>query len=218
VLAEARSLGQAPRLLDLGCGVGATLFHLLAGAPHSTGVGLTLSPLQAQLAARRAPSAASILEADFHHLPLAPVFDLAYAIEAFVHAESPENFLSEAARVLRLGGKLVLIDDFRGENESAWRAIYQQGWHAPNLRPVLEIGALAAARGLVLTLDRPLTPHLRLRTLPEPVAWILFSLGRLCAWAHPIVPSMLGSLALQQALRDGAVAYHLLVFERRGEA
>lgn len=214
ILQEARALSVAPRIADLGCGVGASLFHLLSALNAASGVGLTISPLQARLAARHAPPNARILEADFHALPLAPGFDLAYAIEAFVHAHSAEQFLAGAARILRSGGKLVLIDDFRGETDSAWRAAYQHGWHAPNLRSISEMEALAAARGLTLTRDRDLTPYLRLRALADPLARLLLAMGRPLAVAHPIVPSMLGSMALQQSLRDGAVTYRMLVFTR----
>lgn len=215
ILQQARALAAAPRIADLGCGVGATLFYLLSALDCASGVGLTISPVQARLAARHAPSTARILEADFHALPLAPGFDLAYAIEAFVHAHSAESFLAEAARILRPGGKLALIDDFRGERDSPWRAAYQQGWHAPNLMPVEEARMLAAAHGLTLTLNRDLTPCLRLRALPNPLAGLLLALGRPLAGAHPIIPSMLGSMALQQSLRDGAVTYRMLVFTRQ---
>ena len=104
IFAQAQSGSEPLRIADLGCGVGATMLSLLTRlSPNSTGIGLTLSALQARLGggifhAKNLPGL--IIEADFQHLPLAPGFDLAYAIESFVHAFEPERFLSEAARIL----------------------------------------------------------------------------------------------------------------------
>lgn len=212
---------NALNIADLGCGVGATLFTLLANLPAAaSGSGLTLSRLQAQLAARAARALslpkARFLQADFQFLPLAPGFDLAYSIEAFVHATEPQRYLEEVARILRPGGTLLILDDFLGpRSQSAWLPLYQEGWHVPNLRPPAEIEALAARAGLILRENRSMTQHLRLRALPDPLAHLLRMLFTPLWHLHPIVPSMLGSMALQQALRDGAVEYRWLVFEKR---
>lgn len=234
LLAEARFLAQrdAParlRLADLGCGVGGSLFYLLERLAPALGVGCTLSPAQARLAAgRRAAlklgNPCLVLEADFHCAPLAAGFDLVYSVEAFVHAAEPARYLAEAARLLRPGGRLMLIDDFRAPGAVAgadpaalrWLAAYQAGWHVPNLRPPAEAADLAAAQGLRLVGDRDLTPLIRLRALPEALAEILLALGRRAPPGHAIVPSMVGSLALQQCLRAGWITYRALTFERAG--
>ena len=84
--------GQTLQLLDLGCGVGGSLFHLAGAiAAHFYGVGVTISPLQCRLArqnaqARGLDARAAFVEADFLRLPLAGEFDLVYAIESLVHA------------------------------------------------------------------------------------------------------------------------------------
>jgi cyclopropane fatty-acyl-phospholipid synthase-like methyltransferase len=239
VLDEARKL-DAQNILDLGCGVGATLFYILS--PHHRfsddggswrGVGLTLSFLQAQLAARAAEKSSlpktHILQADFQSVPLAAGFDLAYSIEAFVHATEPERYLSEVARILRPSGRLVILDDFlptdskisrfsevqqRESLDSAWLKIYQTGWHAPNLRTPAEIGQLAAGHSLALIENRDLTSLLHLRALPNWLARLLVSIFKPFWCIHPIIPSMLGSMALQQCLSDGLVEYRWLVFQK----
>jgi ubiquinone/menaquinone biosynthesis C-methylase UbiE len=219
VLEVARQI-DAQKIADLGCGVGATLFNLLSHFPPTvSGVGLTISMTQADWARRAARTLsiqnAQIIQGDFQFLPLSAGFDLIYSIEAFVHAVEPERYLREAARILRPGGKLLILDDFRGKNPtSTWLDLYQRGWHAPNLRPTAQIIELAAQNSLQLAQNRDLTPYLKLRALPDPLAHSLSAVFSPLWQLHPIIPSMLGSMALQQCLRSGTVEYRWLEFEK----
>ena len=225
VLDEARALQNRLgrlRFADLGCGVGATLFHILAGLPApAQAVGLTLSPVQARIAeqARRGLGLpAHFLEADFHHVPLAGGFDLVYSIEAFIHAQQPEQYLREAARLLNPGGRLVLLDDFLATTDpkaADWLDAYRAGWFVPHIQTVEQVRAAALELGLVPLHEQNLTPQLRLRNLPDGLARLLLNLGRRLPQGHPIVPSMLGSMALQQCLADGWIEYRWLVFEKQ---
>ncbi len=136
VLAE---LGPDERkVLDLGCGVGAAASYLADRLPLEV-VGVSISPAQIRLAERYAaragqrPGTVRFTEADFTELPkdLADV-DLAFAIESFVHADPAAAFFREAARVLRPGGALVVLDDVRtGDPADPRLADFQAGWHAP---------------------------------------------------------------------------------------
>lgn len=81
-------------VVDLGCGVGASLCYLAEQLPIR-GSGITLSATQAALAERRVAQAGLsdrvvCLQGDYGDLPddLAPA-DLAMAIESFAHAPDP---------------------------------------------------------------------------------------------------------------------------------
>jgi len=229
-LIRAEIEAAAPRrahIADLGCGVGASLFYLLPRLQDpQPAVGLTLSPLQAQLAkqfARQAHLAGQALfvEGDFTLAPLAGGrFDAVYSVEAVVHAPQPQNYFHEASRLLRKGGKLILIDDYLvnrplSRQETLWRNAYIQGWHVPGVITTEQANAFAAASSLRLTQNRNLTPHLRLRNLPNALAQTLLLFGRRVPINHPILPSMLGSMALQQCLSMNVIEYRLLVFEKQ---
>ncbi len=214
-LVEARKLARV-RLLDLGCGAGASLAYILPRLSMPTfGVGVTISEAQAHIARRYI----AVAQADFQAIPFTPGFDAAYSIEAFCHATAPENYFAGVARVLAPAGRLILVDDFLGapvanENEKQWLAAYQTGWHVPNIRTIETITALAQTFGLRVIEQRDLTPCLKLRALPDFPARIVRAIGERIPARHPIVPSMLGSLALQQCLKMGMVRYCFLVFEK----
>jgi len=235
ILADAQEIQQrlSPlrlRLVDLGCGIGGSLFYLLERiAAPALGVGLTISPLQARLASRRSrqlalPHPCLFAEADFLAPPLACGVELVYSVEAFIHAANSPDYFAGVASLLRLGGRLILVDDFLAANcvpfptkdEHLWLAAYQACWHAPNLDTVSQAVAQAREDGLRLILDRDLTPNLRLRLLPDSLArWLLHAGSRL-PLRHAILPSLLGSMALQQCLQMGLIRYHYLVFETLG--
>jgi ArsR family transcriptional regulator len=105
--------GDARRLLDIGTGTGRVL-ELLAGRIEA-GVGIDAS--RAMLALARARLArpglghCTVRQADMYRLPFADrCFDLAVLQMVLHYAEDPHGVLIEAARVLRPGGRLLLVE------------------------------------------------------------------------------------------------------------
>jgi SAM-dependent methyltransferase len=209
------------RVLDLGCGVGTAALYLARNRPVEV-LGISISPEQIRLAERYAVRGSQLrgsvafLEADFTALPESVTgFDLAFAIEAFVHADPAAAFFREAARALRPGGALVVIDDvLTATSDDGRLEDFRAGWHVSSLLTVAEAAGLARAAGLDLVgsvdlsrLQRLGRPRDRLIHLSQPV---LRALRGRSSWAE----SLVGGDALQKCHRAGLLEYRLLRFVR----
>jgi SAM-dependent methyltransferase len=228
IAAQLAMLPYPQQVLDLGCGVGATLLDIVAGSATRCGVGVTISATQARLAAHNATMAGlgqrcHFIEADFQRLPLPSSFDLGYAIEALAHAPDPAIAYQQAAACLRPGGLLCICDDFlTATGQQPNNAFDQQlvttfrhGWQVHGLCTPQAAKEYADAAGLQLVAERNLTPDLRLLTLPTPLTTGLFRLGQCLPPDALFAQSNLGSLALQHCLQRGLVEYRWMVFGKR---
>jgi SAM-dependent methyltransferase len=212
----------APHIVDLGCGVGASLCYLAGLLPVRV-TGITVSPRQAHLAARRIAEAgltgrARCIQADYTDLPsdLADA-DLAFAIESFVHAPDPERFFEQCARMIRPGGVLVICDDFRRshatESESAIRE-FRAGWHVNTLIRADELRAFAFNAGFAHEQTIDLSSYLEIQRIRDRlVAALLWPLRAMPA-ARTWCDHLYGGHALQVCLSRGWVGYDFAVFRR----
>jgi len=227
ILREIESVAPThARIADLGCGVGASLFYIVARLQAPTSAfGLTLSPVQARLANQFEKQAnlktrIFFAEGDFTSVPLAnESLDAIYSVEAVVHAQAPERYFQEASRLLRRGGKLILVDDYLANrplshNEAKWLNVYINGWHVSGVITGEQAKVFAENRHLRLIKNDNLTPHLRLRNLPDGIASMLLFIGNRLPIERAILPSMLGSMALQQCLFMNVIEYRFLAFEK----
>ena len=229
VLAAVGEAEPPPHVLDLGCGVGSTLILLAERAPIR-GTGVTISPVQAAFAAERIQRAGlsgrlSCIEADYLQLPpsLAPA-QIAFSIEAFIHAADTAAYFASAARALAPGGLLVICDDFLTEQGAgplprrASRHLdrLRRGWLASSLVTRAHADEHARRAGFVLMNDVDLTPGLRLRRPRDLVTGLVLPLGRLVplpAWQRE---SLIGGHALQAALASGLVQFRFVVWRLNG--
>ena len=220
-----RTASPIPHLVDLGCGVGASLCYLAARL-LIRGTGITLSPSQAVLAAQRIRDAQlasrlTCIEGNYCTLPPGlEQADLAFAIESFVHGPAPEAMLAAWARLVQPGGVLVICDDFRRPTDSgaAARAIdrFRRGWHVNTLLSRDELRACARSAGFEHESSIDLSPWLEIRRARDRI------INRLCAVAEPFglgrrgFDFLLGGRALQECLANGWIGYDFTVFRRRG--
>lgn len=212
--AIARYMPHARDALDLGCGVGASLARMAVLSPTLTMLrGVTISHQQAVIAQTMQRP---VLQASYHALPFpAASFDVMWAIEAVLHSHTPWQFYAEAARCLRPGGILCVCDDVLTEAASAhpWVPAFREGWRAHALLTIAQHTSLAGMAGLQRCELRDLTPGLTLHLLPEALASVIATTYE--QWAkHPLMTSMVGSMALQHALHSGDVRYTWMVLKK----
>ena len=110
---EALSLIPAnARILELGAGTGLNFIHYPAGA---SGVASEPNSEMIKLAReKRRPSQVSLVQNCAEQLPFAAdSFDAAFATLVFCSVGSPQVAFAELRRVVRRGGKIVLLDHVR---------------------------------------------------------------------------------------------------------
>lgn len=211
-------------VVDLGCGVGASLCYLAEQLPIR-GTGITLSPTQAAMAqdlvADRGLSGRVVcVEGDYGDLPAdIRTADLAYAVESFVHGPDPARFFDQCRRLVKPGGLLAICDDVRRDAVSpgAARAIeeFMKGWHINTLLDRDTLVRLASNAGFEHQSSLDLTPLLEIKRIRDrAIAGGVALLKRL-----PINTDrfdyVIGGDALQTCLARGWIGYELSVFKSR---
>jgi SAM-dependent methyltransferase len=241
VAAWTRSLlsggSRSLHVVDLGCGVGASLCYLAERLPMR-GTGVTLSPVQRRIAAERVADAGlsrqvTCLEGDYTALPSrVGRADMAYAIESFVHGAWPERFFAECSRLVRPGGLLAICDDFvrPTAGAAAVRAIdrFRRGWRVNTLIRLDELVELATRAGFILESATELSHLLELGRLRDRAIGLPAALvDRTCLalpsfLGQPLLARLearygptLGGSALQTCLARGWIGYDFVVFRRR---
>lgn len=218
------------RVLDLGCGVGATMVRLArATDAHVTGV--TISSLQAKLGQRRfvAQGVADRCEIaclDFADLPAEPRYHAMVGIESIVHSPSVAELLPTLAERLHPGGRLILCDDWMTDKDRGLGARerclaqFRAGWRIGSLHTVAEFTDLAERAGLQLVEDLDLTSYLRLGRPRDRLVEVAMGVMRTLPGVRdrllelPFWANMIGGSALQAGLSRRWLEYRLLLLER----
>ncbi|MBM4183476.1 MAG: methyltransferase domain-containing protein [Gemmatimonadetes bacterium] len=224
------ALGSRPTVFDFGCGVGGTLFHLAERFPDARLTGVTLSPKQLRIAERLAREGGvadrcAFVLGDFQSVDLGSTADVVVAVESFAHSTSAPDFLDNVARHLRVGGRLIVVDDFLAADESvlsegqrARVAELRTGWRLPALCTVEGLTRHGARHGLSVDVSHDLTsltrPGSRLRD--RLTGFLSPLVARMGLVRMPFYGNLIGGNALQIGLREGFVRYQLLVFEKAG--
>ena len=106
-------LAEPCAILDFGCGVGASLGHLVEQFPGATVTGLDISERSLAIAAQRAPDRVELRRYDGAHIGLARASqDLIFSACVFHHIEPVERLalVRQLRALLRPGGALVIFE------------------------------------------------------------------------------------------------------------
>lgn len=130
------------RILDAGCGIGGSSIWLAKNFDVNV-IGITISKTQLQkareLSKTKLLGKTGFFLKDFLRTGFPNnSFDVVWAIESVCHAERKRDFMEEAYRILKPGGRLIVADGLlkrkaRNEREKEIINVFTEGLALPNL-------------------------------------------------------------------------------------
>jgi tocopherol O-methyltransferase len=117
-LAQLAEIQPGRRILDVGCGTGASSIFL-AKHYQVEATGITISPVQVSLAnqaAAREDVNATFLLMDAEAMKFEKLFDVVWSVESISHYQDIEQFFASAAKLLKPNGTVAVIDWFKKPN------------------------------------------------------------------------------------------------------
>jgi tocopherol O-methyltransferase len=120
-LAQAAKIQPGCRILDVGCGTGASSIYL-AKQYKVEATGITISPVQVGLAnqaAAREDVNATFLLMDAEAMKFENSFDVLWSVESISHYQDIGKFFASATKLLKPEGTVAVIDWFKKPNLNA---------------------------------------------------------------------------------------------------
>lgn len=213
-------------VLDLGCGVGSSMFYLSDRWRESRFDGVTLSGKQATAGADFTSELGlsdrvKVWKGSFLNLPELPnrSYDLIYAIEAFIHGTDPIKFFEEAAKVAKPEGVLILVDDFPESDpdlltgsDKKWAYVFQKGWLANTIEPISKLKQIASESGWQFHSTKDLTPLVDMNRPRDKAISLAVNLFEPLMGKNAYLNSLRGGHALQVLTNRGLLKYRIVVF------
>jgi len=116
-LAHLAALVPGRKILDVGCGFGASSIYL-ARKYGAEATGITISPVQVEMARKAAALEgvnAKFALMDAEEMRFDETFDVVWSIESISHYPQKQKFFASAAKCLESGGTLAVTDWFKKE-------------------------------------------------------------------------------------------------------
>lgn len=221
---------RSRRAVELGCGRGYNLVRIGSRLRATELIGIDITPAHVRSARRRVRKLPHVAvgKADFESMPFADgSVEAAYSVESFCHAVNLQGALCEAARVVRRGGLLILIDAWRRPSRDELtpglrRAldVIQKSMAIAQATPLGEWISVAARAGWRLIAhddySDQVMPNLERF---ERLASALVTRQRLASLASLLAPrhlmnNVIAGYLMAQSMRQKCYTYGLLVMRR----
>jgi cyclopropane fatty-acyl-phospholipid synthase-like methyltransferase len=230
---KALDLRSDDLLLDAGCGIGGTSVFVASNYGCRV-VGINVSDLQLRQARAYARKArvdhlVKFMKMDYTRTKFEDAsFTKVAGIESICYAREKRRFVDEAFRVLKVGGRLVVIDAFlkravKSAKEEADLAAFYRGWKVPSLVTAEEFEEQLGSAGF----DQIRYADLTGGTIPTAkviynMTLPLYPLSILLNRLNPSADNLLGhvkaslsQINLGPYNKDGIISYGMFVAERR---
>ncbi|MFM6925261.1 MAG: SAM-dependent methyltransferase [Ferruginibacter sp.] len=135
IMMELAGITEKDTILDAGCGVGGAAVYI-SSHKNARVTGITLSEKQLAFANQLAKEKNVSGKVSFHIMDYTQTdfadesFDVVWACESMTHAADKEAFITEAYRVLKKGGRLIVCDFFlRADDQQDKRSWIKKWMH-----------------------------------------------------------------------------------------
>jgi SAM-dependent methyltransferase len=210
------------RMLDLGCGFGASMFRWVDDGVSQV-VGVTPSAYQVkrgrEVAARKQVSDQCHFLQQSLEMPFPGEFDLALAIEALGHSQDLDKVLGHVRASMHGKGSLLWVEDLLQDPADADEDVLalSQAWSSPPLRAVGQIRSSLQSAGFRIVNEVDLTPQVPRRDAVV-IARSLRSARRWqsllpISFARGICQAFMGGFLLERLYARGMACYRVVLAE-----
>lgn len=219
---------ETPKILDLGCGLGNSMFYLAEGLQEAQISGITNQGnfrvyLSQELQNRILTSRLKVYEGDFSDPKVFRTFPgchLIYSIESIFYNDNIEGVLNGVASSLAPGGKFIIIDDFlnpqkNDRNQAKYLNDYRKINPLYGLTAVESLEDKAKKVKLNLVVNQELTPYIKHSVLDKLTDLILIPILKKNYTDSAFVSKQKGKYAWRSMIQNNYLHYRMLVFQKK---